>query len=64
MTTPIVIAREAIMKIINVSDVLDRSKVSRHHLWALVICALCMIVDGFDVQAMGYVAPALIKEWG
>jgi MFS transporter, AAHS family, 4-hydroxybenzoate transporter len=22
-----------------------------------------MVMDGFDVQAMGYVAPALIKEW-
>jgi len=57
-------AREAIMKTINVSDVLDNSKINKHHLWALVICALCMIVDGFDVQAMGYVAPTLIKEWG
>lgn len=57
-------AREAIMKTINVSDVLDNSKIGKHHIWALVICALCMVVDGFDVQAMGYVAPTLIKEWG
>jgi AAHS family 4-hydroxybenzoate transporter-like MFS transporter len=30
----------------------------------LGICALCMVIDGFDVQAMAYAAPALIKAWG
>ncbi|WP_230623444.1 MULTISPECIES: MFS transporter [Chromobacterium] len=30
----------------------------------LVLCGLCMILDGFDVQAMGYVAPALLEDWG
>ncbi|MFX7784804.1 MFS transporter, partial [Acinetobacter baumannii] len=25
---------------------------------------LCLIIDGFDVQAMGYVAPAIIADWG
>jgi AAHS family 4-hydroxybenzoate transporter-like MFS transporter len=31
---------------------------------ALGLCALCMVIDGFDVQAMAYAAPALIKAWG
>ncbi|WP_434630147.1 MFS transporter [Chromobacterium sp. CV08] len=30
----------------------------------LALCGLCMILDGFDVQAMGYVAPALLEDWG
>src|SRR5258708_32481500 len=30
----------------------------------LGLCALCMVIDGFDVQAMAYAAPALIKAWG
>jgi AAHS family 4-hydroxybenzoate transporter-like MFS transporter len=25
---------------------------------------LCLIMDGFDVQAMGYAAPALVRDWG
>ena len=29
----------------------------------LLMCGLCLIMDGFDVQAMGYVAPALLAEW-
>jgi AAHS family 4-hydroxybenzoate transporter-like MFS transporter len=32
-------------------------------MFVLSLCGLCMIMDGFDVQAMGYVAPALIKQW-
>ncbi len=30
---------------------------------ALVLCALCVLMDGFDVQAMGYVAPAVLRDW-
>jgi MFS transporter, AAHS family, 4-hydroxybenzoate transporter len=33
--------------------------------WRVIgLCALCMVIDGFDVQAMAYTAPALIKSWG
>jgi MFS transporter, AAHS family, 4-hydroxybenzoate transporter len=33
--------------------------------WIVVaICAMCMVIDGFDVQAMAYAAPALIRSWG
>ena len=28
-----------------------------------MLCGLCLIMDGFDVQAMGYVAPAVIREF-
>lgn len=31
---------------------------------ALTICGMCMVIDGFDVQAMAYAAPALIGSWG
>ena len=27
------------------------------------ICLLCLIMDGFDVQALGYVAPEIVREW-
>ena len=30
----------------------------------LGLCALCMLIDGLDVQAMAYAAPALIHSWG
>jgi AAHS family 4-hydroxybenzoate transporter-like MFS transporter len=30
----------------------------------LSLCAAVLFLDGFDTQAIGYVAPALAKEWG
>ena len=51
-------------KRIDVEALIDRSPVGRFQVRMLLMCALCLIMDGFDVQAMGYVAPALIAEWG
>ncbi|HLK48448.1 MAG TPA: MFS transporter [Bryobacteraceae bacterium] len=48
---------------INVSDLIDRSPVSRFQIGIFVLCGLCLIMDGFDVQSIGYVAPALSQEW-
>jgi AAHS family 4-hydroxybenzoate transporter-like MFS transporter len=48
---------------INVVDVVDRNRLTPSQLIVFLLCGLCMIMDGFDVQAMGYVAPALIRDW-
>ncbi len=48
---------------INVSDLIDRSPVSRFQIGVFILCGLCLIMDGFDVQSIGYVAPALSQEW-
>jgi len=42
----------------------DGRPVSAMQWRVLGLCALCMVIDGFDVQAMAYAAPALIKAWG
>lgn len=48
---------------INISDVVDNSKFGTFQLGILILCGLCLIMDGFDLQAMGYVAPALLQDW-
>lgn len=48
---------------INVSDVIAQSRVGPFHIGLFVLCALCLIMDGFDVQAIGFVAPRLAEEW-
>jgi AAHS family 4-hydroxybenzoate transporter-like MFS transporter len=50
-------------EVVNVTDVIDRSPIGAFQIWMFVICALCLIMDGFDVQAMGYMLPALSQEW-
>src|SRR5690348_10748199 len=34
-----------------------------YQIWVFLLCGLCLIMDGFDVQSIGYVAPAIISEW-
>lgn len=48
---------------INVTEVLNQSRLRPFHGLVLTLCCLCMVMDGFDVQAIGYVAPAIIKDW-
>jgi AAHS family 4-hydroxybenzoate transporter-like MFS transporter len=50
-------------KTLDIADVLDRSNVSEFQVGIFILCGLCLIMDGFDVQALGPVAPALIQEW-
>ncbi len=30
----------------------------------VVLCGLVMFLDGFDTQAISYMAPSIAKEWG
>jgi MFS transporter, AAHS family, 4-hydroxybenzoate transporter len=48
----------------NVADIVDNSKIGSFHITIGVLCGMCLMIDGFDVQAMGYAAPALIRDWG
>jgi AAHS family 4-hydroxybenzoate transporter-like MFS transporter len=50
-------------KTVDISEVIDRNKVGAFQIGIFLLCGLCLIIDGFDVQAMGFVAPALIKDW-
>src|SRR4029077_15804106 len=49
---------------IDVIDFIDNRPVGGFHIRLLLTCAAVLFFDGFDTQAMGYVAPALAKEWG
>src|SRR5262245_36649323 len=49
---------------IDVVEFIDRQPVGRFQIGLLVTCAAVLFLDGFDTQAIGYVAPALAKEWG
>ncbi|MFL9926232.1 MFS transporter [Herbaspirillum lusitanum] len=46
-----------------VEQVVEQSRFGAFQFGLLFLCGLCLIIDGFDVQAMGYVAPAIINDW-
>jgi MFS transporter, AAHS family, 4-hydroxybenzoate transporter len=48
---------------VNITTLVDSSRVGAFQWGIFVLCGLCLIMDGFDVQAMGYVAPPVIKEF-
>ena len=48
----------------NVEDALDRSRFSGFQKAIFAMCFLIVLLDGFDTAAIGYVAPALVVEWG
>src|SRR6266478_7143136 len=49
---------------IDVVEFIDSQPVGGFQIRLLLTCAAVLFLDGFDTQAMGYVAPALAREWG
>jgi AAHS family 4-hydroxybenzoate transporter-like MFS transporter len=49
---------------IDVAEFIDLQPVGGFQFKLLLTCAAVLFLDGFDTQAIGYVAPALAKEWG
>lgn len=49
---------------VNVRERIDERPFGRYHFLVTGLCALIVFLDGFDTQAIGYVAPAIIKELG
>ena len=49
---------------VNLSELLETTRVGAMHIRIFVLCMACLIMDGFDVQAMGYTAPAVLADWG
>jgi AAHS family 4-hydroxybenzoate transporter-like MFS transporter len=49
---------------VNLSELLENSPIGPLQIQVFVLCMLCLIMDGFDVQAMGYAGPALVENWG
>jgi MFS transporter, AAHS family, 4-hydroxybenzoate transporter len=48
---------------IDVPAFIDQQPVGAFQIRVLLICAAVLFIDGFDTQAIGYVAPALAQEW-
>jgi MFS transporter, AAHS family, 4-hydroxybenzoate transporter len=48
---------------VDIADRIDNSPVGALQVATFALCLLCLIMDGFDVQALGYVAPEIVREW-
>jgi AAHS family 4-hydroxybenzoate transporter-like MFS transporter len=50
--------------VIDVAGFIDEQPVGRFQIRLLLACAAVLFLDGFDTQAIGYVAPDLARDWG
>jgi MFS transporter, AAHS family, 4-hydroxybenzoate transporter len=48
---------------IDIARLIDALPVSRFQISLLILCAGVLFMDGFDTQAIGYVAPEIVREW-
>jgi MFS transporter, AAHS family, 4-hydroxybenzoate transporter len=48
----------------DVNELTDDQAMQRSSIVFLVVAILAMIGDGFDLAAVGYVVPELVKQWG
>jgi len=46
-----------------VGDIIDGSRVSPLQLAIFVLCFLAVAIDGFDTAVIGFLAPAIAREW-
>jgi MFS transporter, AAHS family, 4-hydroxybenzoate transporter len=47
----------------NLAEVLDRGPMTPTQAIVAVLCGMVALMDGFDTQSIGYVAPSLIQSW-
>ncbi|CAN5448193.1 aromatic acid/H+ symport family MFS transporter [soil metagenome] len=57
-------ASKSAARSIDVQAFIDRQSLSRMHFAVLALCAVVMVVDGFDVFVVGKLAPAIAKDFG
>jgi MFS transporter, AAHS family, 4-hydroxybenzoate transporter len=48
---------------IDVAQFIDERKLSAFQIGVFILCGACLMLDGFDVQAMSYAGPAIKPEW-
>ncbi len=52
------------MQKVDVHGVIDGARFNRFHWMVMVLCALLLIFDGYDLFIFGVVLPVIMKEWG
>ena len=56
-------SKGAVAATLNLTELMDNCRIGSLQIRVFALCLASLIMDGFDVQAMGYVAPAMFAEW-
>ena len=47
----------------NLNELIDDSCIGRFQVALVLLCGLLLMLDGFDTQFIGYLAPAIVADW-
>ena len=42
-----------------VSEIIDRRPMGRYQIWTMALCGMVIVLDGFDTQSIGFLAPSM-----
>ncbi len=42
-----------------ISEVIDRRSMGRYQIWTMALCGTVIVLDGFDTQSIGFLAPSM-----
>jgi AAHS family 4-hydroxybenzoate transporter-like MFS transporter len=48
---------------LDLEQVIDQQSFGKFHFRVAALCAVSVLLDGFDAQVMGFVAPSLAQQW-
>ncbi|TKC76423.1 aromatic acid/H+ symport family MFS transporter, partial [Trinickia terrae] len=54
---------EAQSSIVDISALIDSRPLSAFQIAIMIMIGCSVVMDGFDVQTMGFVAPAIVQAW-
>lgn len=54
----------SIARTVDVTGVIEQARFGSFQLLILILCAWIALLDGFDTQAIAYVAPVIAEQWG
>ena len=44
-----------------VSEIIDRRSMGRYQIWTMALCGMVIVLDGFDTQSIGFLAPSMAE---
>jgi AAHS family 4-hydroxybenzoate transporter-like MFS transporter len=45
-----------------VNEIIDQRPMSRYQLWTMALCGMVIVLDGFDTQSIGFLAPSMAES--
>src|SRR5580700_8843401 len=42
-----------------ISEIIDQRPMSRYQFWTMALCGMVIVLDGFDTQSIGFLAPSM-----